>query len=583
MKKLIALLLAVAMVFGLVACGAKEEAAAPAATEAAAAAPAADAASDAAGGDPWDNLETLVIPLYTSEASLFATDRFSDTWLGAYILDKFNIDFELIAAPADMTSFLTTALVGGDYPAVFTTTDLNVIASYRDAGTLICLDDYQDQLSTFYAAMGEDNINMARSVSADGKAYMWYMNTPQGATMQLSYTNLNSWTARADQLEEYGLENMPYTYDEWLEFFKAMQAAHPTAPDGTPAYAMTFAGAEGWGVGSPFQGGATFDGIHSMTSGAAAFNTQTNQFEVYYTSESAKACAKFFNDLYKAGCLDPECFTLMDGDVAEKAANGYVYAFTVANWNDSAINASLETVYGDANHAVMQVPFGSADQQIRTLPVGYNNYLAATDKLQGEDLNRFLALLDWFHSEEGQLMYGSGEEGVDYEWQDGKRVPIGKFAEEIANGFAEGYAYTRGTYECYTLCNVLGSSWADCAKDGQPYRLNKSAAIATELGTTDYQKSIYEQLGWSSYTSWWVENTYRDPNVVTYGMVNMNSEEAEYDAGYVTCPDIAKNYAAKLCFADDFEATWAEFVAALENAGVNEFIDAMNAKYDALK
>ena len=49
MKKLIALLLALVMVVGLVACGAKEEAAAPAATEAApAATEAAPAATEAA-------------------------------------------------------------------------------------------------------------------------------------------------------------------------------------------------------------------------------------------------------------------------------------------------------------------------------------------------------------------------------------------------------------------------------------------------------------------------------------------------------------------------------------------------------
>ena len=53
MKKLIALLLALVMVIGLVACGAKEEAAAPAATEAAkeeAAAPAPEAEAAPAEG-----------------------------------------------------------------------------------------------------------------------------------------------------------------------------------------------------------------------------------------------------------------------------------------------------------------------------------------------------------------------------------------------------------------------------------------------------------------------------------------------------------------------------------------------------
>ena len=55
MKKLLALLLALVMVIGMVACGAKEEAAAPAATEAAPAAPAAtEADPDASSDKPYD-------------------------------------------------------------------------------------------------------------------------------------------------------------------------------------------------------------------------------------------------------------------------------------------------------------------------------------------------------------------------------------------------------------------------------------------------------------------------------------------------------------------------------------------------
>lgn len=594
MKKMIACLLSLAMVLSLAACSgtsgepapteAAKEAETQAAKEQKSETETTAAATEAAAGDPWDNLETLVIPIYSAQSEGFATNRFSDTWLGSYILDKFNVDFELFPAPADADTFYSTALVGGDYPEILSTTNLNVLLSYEDAGTLICLDDYQDKLQTFYATLGDAVIEKARSQSADGKLYNWYYNTPCGPTMQLSYTNLNDWTVRADQLEEYGADKMPYTYDEWLEFFKAMQAAHPTAPDGTAAYAMSFPGAESWAADCVFQGGSIRDGVHTKVTGSAAFNTVTDKWDNYYTSEGAKACVKFFNDLYKAGCLDPESFTLQDGDVAQKAANGYIYAFTVANWNDAAINEALPTVYGDPDHAVIQVPFSNVDgKHIRAKQIENSRMIALTDKLTGDKLDRVLALLDWYFSEEGQLMYGSGEEGVDFEWQDGKRVPIGKFKEEIVNGFAEGYAYTRGTYESYALSEVLGASWDDCPRDGQPYRLNRSAAIASELGTNDYQKKVYKDLGWENNTSWWTENTVLDPNVLSYGIVSLTTEDAEYDAGYITCPDIARNYAAKLAFADDFDATWADFEEALEKAGINEFIDAVNAKYDAVK
>ena len=72
MKKLIALLLALVMVVGLVACGAKEEAAAPAATEAAPAAT--EAATEAAPEAPADEAKLIGVAMPTKDLQRWVQD-----------------------------------------------------------------------------------------------------------------------------------------------------------------------------------------------------------------------------------------------------------------------------------------------------------------------------------------------------------------------------------------------------------------------------------------------------------------------------------------------------------------------------
>ena len=72
MKKLIALLLALVMVVGLVACGAKEEAAAPAATEAAPAAT--EAAKEEAPAAPADEAQLIGVAMPTKDLQRWVQD-----------------------------------------------------------------------------------------------------------------------------------------------------------------------------------------------------------------------------------------------------------------------------------------------------------------------------------------------------------------------------------------------------------------------------------------------------------------------------------------------------------------------------
>lgn len=578
MKKLIALLLALVMVFGMVACAATEPETTTAATNNAASGE--TEAVSGEEGDKWDDMETLVIPLFTPFLDKFAEKgitMYSQTWLGGIILDKFNIDFELLQQPDDKNTYYMNALASGNYPAILSYPSVDVLNAYYEAGALVCLDDYQDQLPDFYASYDESVLAQLRAKYPDGKMWSWGGDTPVGNVLAYGYTSIVDIIVQSNLLEEYGLDNLPVTADEWLDFFIASQAANPTAPDGTKVYAFTFPGATNpvylFGL-VQYRDGKTPMSVDGTF--AIGYDSDADAFYPMAISESAKTMFKWSNDMFKAGVLDPECYTLDRDVMTEKAGNGYVLAIGDNAYSDATINAALEAVYGDLSRSVVQMPIITDENAGRINPgstTGQN--LALTTAVDPADYERIFAWLNFMRSEEGLLLYGSGLEGVDYEIVDGVRYPIGKYAEEMANGYAEGYAFERGMWESYSLALLFGSSWGDYSGDGQPFRLNKLSTVATEIGCNDVQKELYDKLGWESNVYWWTENAERvdvtKPNSVTaLGDTPVNDQMTKIH-------DLMFQYASKLTFADDFEAVWEEFVQKMEAAGIQDAVDYCNS------
>ena len=146
MKKLIALLLALVMVFGLVACGAKEEA--PAETQAAAAAPAEDAAAPAEAGrvyylnfkPEFDAALQELAATYTAETGVevkvvtAASGTYSDTLTAEMAKDEAPTVFNMgnLAGLADWDEYAID-LTGTALEAELTTNDFNL---YNEAGEL---------------------------------------------------------------------------------------------------------------------------------------------------------------------------------------------------------------------------------------------------------------------------------------------------------------------------------------------------------------------------------------------------------------------------------------------------------------
>lgn len=131
-------------------------------------------------------------------------------------------------------------------------------------------------------------------------------------------------------------------------------------------------------------------------------------------------------------------------------------------------------------------------------------------------------------------------------------------------------------WESYSLATLFGGSWADYSGDGQPFRLNKLSTVATELGCNDVQKALYDKLGWDTYVDWWNENTERVD--VSKASTISAATGTEVSDQMTDISELMTRYASKLTFADDFEATWTEFVQEVEAAGIQDVVDYCNAQ-----
>ena len=194
LNKLIALLLALAMVFGLVACGAKE-AAAPAATEAAK-----KEESAAKEEAPAEGEQDLYVIDILRDAAVGNIESSLDTVVGQEIAKQTGIAFNYLSYPSAMQEYEAMLLAGENYNEIQHMNYGNMVQQYIDAGALINLDDYKDLMPNFYERYAEA-IPYWRTTAPDGGLYYWDSGVPLATEALLPHYDM---MVRTDVLEYYG-------------------------------------------------------------------------------------------------------------------------------------------------------------------------------------------------------------------------------------------------------------------------------------------------------------------------------------------------------------------------------------------
>lgn len=327
MKKLIALLLALAMVLSLAACGAKEEKPAdapaadtPAADKPAADAPAADAPAEVPEETPawklehptWlcEELTTLTVYTWEGVSSSYPAPS-NDLGFWQYMEEYTNVHIEWEAVPyADFNTLIAAKLASGDNLSDIIMMG-NTFQTALDAGINGMVIDLAENWDTWFpytqAYMDEAGVTYKKNLShSDGSLYaIGGLKSPVENRIALLYNTF--W------MDAIGCEE-PTTIDELTEVLRKMKAAGDLNGNGLDDEIYLTATDVDWLLPSL----TNAFGIEAIE-GYPYFAADANGY-VYpeYTSENMQAFLSWLNMLYAEGLLDPEITTNTMDIVAEK-------------------------------------------------------------------------------------------------------------------------------------------------------------------------------------------------------------------------------------------------------------------------
>lgn len=533
MKKLVALVLAVAMLLSMVSVSAMAEEA------------------------------PMVIDFYNEAANYHGIQT---GWFAKVVKDRFNIELNMIAPQvAGNTIYATRAETGS-------LGDILIMdkASFADAIAAGFVKDISDTVYTKENLAAFKTQIDSYNKQFDGKYY--------GIPAEMTDTSPVSLTAelvgsqpqiRWDLYKAAGSPDVA-DIDGLLDLLAKIHEIHPTNDAGDPAYPISLW--PNWDNNDNMSGPAnvvqltTWYGQKLKNSAMLmpdnTFGKITDREVAYYK------ITKFINKANQMGLVDPESFEQGWDEVCAKISAGQIdliwYNWEIGFWNSQErldngsafqfIPVGDQLYYGDADPY-----FGSA----RVWGVG-----SSVDEAKYEKIMEFL---DWYASPESLVFQHNGIEGLNYTiGEDGKFIPYKDNA--LMDNLPVPEEYGGGGYQDGNnqINQWLCSSICTNPTTGETYDMKFWASYIAK-NMTQMKTEWMEKFGANDAVDWMKKNDklLASPSV-SFSPASDDNDHAliRSEINDSLCKYTWKMFAA----ADDaaFEALWDEMVAELEGLGYDE-------------
>ena len=523
-KKTLAMLLALIMVFGLVACGSNEK---PGDNK--------TPTDQGTTNQGTTNVETPAEPvkftLYYSDSS---TSPFKADWLALTEAAKLaNAEVTVEAIPAgDYGTKVSLALnTGENCPDVIMFQEIyGEKASLCLNGAVVSISDYPEWTPNFNAMVEKlgltDQVNALKLM--DGKRYIMPM-------LHEAPDYDGGLIIRADFLKEKGFDT-PKTFDDLYEILKAYKAEHPDSypmvhylyPYITHRMIMPSWGCPvGYWV-PPYLGSIGWD-------------YENKDYYITATSDAYREYLQFMNKLFEEGLLDPEASD--DATWSQKMTSGSAIA-TYAYYDQmGGLEAASEIAGYDLQLCLpLEGPAGAYGENKGQ---AYRGLLFPAAVAERDDFEQIVRAVDkMFYSEEAAKIWSIGVEGVTYNMVDGKV----EFIDEIKNAPEGINKYMQINYGCglTSFQSVWQTQYTLLKFDEEFAALNEQAAAMNA-------NQPYAPEPW--FDDMMAEEAGVLANGAMFDLVEVSREQ--FISGDLDVND---------------DAAWAQYVAQLEDAGINEYL-----------
>lgn len=546
-KKLVALLLSLALVLSLGACGGNggsstsSEASPSSTTEESGAAAESGDESQAETAETGEFQLPIVDEPTTlsyfvaddSNAAIMTTDwNDNEFYQEMERRTGVHLEFEMVSSADYQTNFNLMIASGNLADMIY------VGASYYaegvdaaiDDGYFLDLTDLVDEYMPNYEKVRTSDVQYELLSTTDSGRL--------GAVYELRQSKQGPWLGlwiRQDWLDDLGLET-PVTFDDYHEVLTAFK----NEKGATAPLILNFSGSDG-------EFGTMSGGLNVLNSwqldetGKVNFGPYMDAWKEYVT---------IMHQWYTEGLIDPD-FMATDERTADmaKVVTGASGLFAALYTMPSVYEAASEDP--NMNLAPVNPPvMNEGDEGHIRLR---DSYTSGNTAISADSENWEVALrwLDYLYTDEGALLANYGVEGDTFEF-DENGEPV--FTDKILNN-ENGWTMTQ-TVASY-LCPSAGiANWSDWTRE--------------LAGVPEKDQACYDV--WSEFSDDW-----RLPSSVTL----TQEESTERAALYADISTIVKEQTAQfISGALDIESNWDAYISALEASGMERAIEITQAAYD---
>jgi len=462
-----------------------------------------------------------------------------------------KIDFQFNLT--DLDTAMGVMLAGGDVPdmAFFG----GEAAAAIDSGHFMPIDDLIDQYAPRLRAHYDPWWGLMKH--SDGRIYTAEIyGTPVG-TQTILWQNQSAFWLQKDVLDHYG--RAPKDIDEYFDFIRGYKDLNPTI-DGVPTvgFAIESFGWQNFGVANSgyfLAGNANWGG--AVNTGGDHFDapiTPANR----WTADFNKSWWGKLNEEFHLGTFSAETFTLTHDEYLAQIATGVVLGMHDQGWNFSSGEQPLiaEGRY-ERTYLPLALTYGNAEP----------NYLDARSFTGSNGINisanisdpiRAIQYLDWIIDESVQRFLEWGIEGEHYYYDDNGRIARPQEQRELQNDQRWGYD-NLGRMLRDQMPKMQGSY----PSDDNPTDPSQSPEEYF-AGLTGYDRELFAKLGIYSMSGFWGEPKPRPPYYPYWSMNPADGSEAQL-AGQRIDDIVRGGQVANMIIAPqgEFEAHWAAYLDAI--------------------
>ncbi len=529
MKRIVTLILALAMVLSMFSFASAEE------------------ATGMAAWKPFEKTVELKIPVYDRGYKVAVRENYWTKWIQENFGDKYNIKMEFIPITRSAVEADYDLLAGRDaLPAIMMEYDYPKVSRWANDGFLVPIDlDYFKTIApTYYAKMVENGHLSYTAIG--GEDYFVMAERPYSAT------NVNFTTFyRMDWLEAVGYDHIPVGREEYVDaMLKIKQAGLCEYPGG----------------------GAAF----SANSGYQIYNTRTLPMDelewAMYGDFSipamgwapAKEAVRRANEDYNLGITNPEYYVI---DTVTAEANFYAgktYSYGAYIAPDMYL---LNNFYAQNPDAKLAVYTEMADESVKLSAAADPIYRAenpmgmiigfSKDANEEQHLAAMM-YLEWMIQPENLFVMQYGIEGENFNYVDGVPTLVGEYNGEYQQGY--------NNNKDYWCCAI------EARKTGTYY---DTIAVNSPKGLPqDFTEQLYKQhdLNKQKYELGYAMNDALFSQTI--------EAENEYRG---TLQALFTEYYDKLvmCKPEEFDALYEKYTKEYMDAGYAEVIEQRKEAYEA--